>query len=92
MVPNERPRRARPPGRAALCKIFSIPVNFLPLPWVFVSERGRESLLDEYIRQYGRRLYGLCRTLCRDPFDADDLYQETWLRALRHWEQYDPAR
>ena len=92
MVPNERPRRARPPGRAALCKNFSIPVNLLPLPGVFVSERGRESLLDEYIRQYGRRLYGLCRTLCRDPFDADDLYQETWLRALRHWEQYDLAR
>ena len=49
-------------------------------------------MLDEYIRRYGRRLYGLCRTLCRDPFDADDLYQETWLKALRHWAQYDPAR
>ena len=67
-------------------------MNLLPLPGVFVSERGRESLLDPYIGQYGRRLYGLCRTLCRDPFDADDLYQETWLRALRHWDRYDPGR
>ena len=34
---------------------------------------------DQYIQQYGRRLYGLCRSLCASPYDADDLYQETWL-------------
>lgn len=49
-------------------------------------------LIDQYIRQYGRRLYGLCRALCPHPFDADDLYQETWLRALKHLDRYDPAR
>lgn len=49
-------------------------------------------MLDPYIQQYGRRLYGLCRTLCPNPFDADDLYQETWLKAFRHFSQYDPAR
>ena len=38
---------------------------------------------EQYIEQHGRRLYGLCMTLCRDPFAAEDLYQETWLRALR---------
>ena len=87
-----RPSVGRDDPGAPTLKNFSISVNLLPLPGVFVSERGRESLLDPYIGQYGRRLYGLCRTLCRDPFDADDLYQETWLRALRHWEQYDLAR
>lgn len=49
-------------------------------------------LIDRYIQQYGRRLYGLCRSLCADPFDADDLYQETWLRVVRHISQYDPGR
>ena len=49
-------------------------------------------MLDPYIQQYGRRLYGLCRTLCANSFDADDLYQETWLKAFRHFSQYDPAR
>lgn len=49
-------------------------------------------MLDEYIRQYGRRLYGLCLHLCADRADADDLYQETWLKVLRHLDQYDPDR
>ena len=79
-------RGTRRPRRAHLFTV-SLSVNRFPLPGVYVSERGRESLLDPYIGQYGRRLYGLCRTLCRDPFDADDLYQETWLKALRHWDR-----
>lgn len=47
---------------------------------------------DQYIQRYGRRLYGLCRVLCPHPFDADDLYQETWLRVLKHLDRYDPSR
>ncbi len=49
-------------------------------------------MIDEYIQRYGRRLYGLCRSLCINPFDADDLYQETWLRVIKHIDKYDPAR
>ena len=49
-------------------------------------------LIDQYIQQYGRRLYGLCRSLCASPYDADDLYQETWLRVVKHISQYDPSR
>ena len=49
-------------------------------------------LIDQYIQQYGRRLYGLCRSLCPNRFDADDLYQETWLRVVKHFSQYDPGR
>lgn len=49
-------------------------------------------MLDAYIQTYGRRLYGLCRTLCANPADADDLYQETWLRVLRFFDRYDPDR
>lgn len=48
--------------------------------------------MDEYIRRYGKRLYGLCRTLCRNTGEADDLYQDTWLRALQHFSQYDPSQ
>lgn len=48
--------------------------------------------MDQYIRQYGRRLYGLCLTLCPHPWDAADLYQETWLRALQYFHRYDPAK
>ncbi len=49
-------------------------------------------MIDQYIRTYGKRLYGLCRTLCADPFDADDLYQDTWLKVVRNISRYDPAR
>lgn len=49
-------------------------------------------MIDEFIRRYGRRLYGLCRSLCSNPFDADDLYQETWLRVVKHIGKYDPGR
>lgn len=49
-------------------------------------------MIDAYIRQYGPRLYGLCRSLCASVADADDLYQETWLKAVRCIGQYDPAR
>lgn len=49
-------------------------------------------MVDEYIRQYGKRLYGLCLTLCADPFEADDLYQDTWLRVIKSLPRYDPNR
>ena len=49
-------------------------------------------LIDQYIQRYGKRLYGLCRSLCPNRFDADDLYQETWLRVLKHLDRYDPSR
>ena len=49
-------------------------------------------MIDQYIRQYGKRLYGLCLSLCANPFDADDLYQETWLRAVKSISQYDPSK
>lgn len=49
-------------------------------------------MIDKYIQRYGRRLYGLCRSLCPSPFDADDLYQETWLRVIKHIDKYDLAR
>lgn len=53
---------------------------------------GAESLIDQYIRQYGKRLYGLCLSLCANTFEADDLYQDTWLQVLKHISQYDPKR
>lgn len=49
-------------------------------------------MFDNFIAQYGQRLYGLCRTLCASPADADDLYQATWLRALERFDRYDQSR
>ncbi len=49
-------------------------------------------MIDQYIQQYGRRLYGLCRHLCADPHDADDLYQDTWLKVMKNISRFDESR
>lgn len=49
-------------------------------------------MLDRYIEQYGTRLYGLCLTLCRNRHEAEDLYQDTWLRVLTRLERYDRSK
>ena len=59
---------------------------------VYGEEGGEGVTIDGYIRQYGPRLYGLCLTLCRSEHEAEDLYQETWLRVVEQFHRYDPAR
>ena len=49
-------------------------------------------MIEQYIDIHGKRLYGLCMTLCAGDSWADDLYQETWLRVYTRLPQYDPSR
>ena len=49
-------------------------------------------MIDQYIRKYGKRLYGLCLSLCANTFEADDLYRDTWLRVIKNISQYDQSR
>jgi len=49
-------------------------------------------VFDRYIEEYGGRLYALCLRLCRGPWDAQDLYQETWLKAYRAIKSYSDQR
>ena len=49
-------------------------------------------MFDDYIAAYGQRLFGLCMHLCRDRWDAQDLYQETWLKAYKSRQRYDDSR
>ena len=48
--------------------------------------------MDQYIRKYGKRLYGLCMTLCADKYEADDLYQDTWVKAIRSFDSFDNTK
>ena len=41
---------------------------------------------------YGPALYGLCVHLCGRKADADDLYQETWVRILEKLPRYRPEK
>lgn len=56
------------------------------------NSQPRGAPLEELIETHGKRLYGLCVRLCGNTTDADDLYQETWLRVYCRFGQYDDSR
>lgn len=39
--------------------------------------------LEKFIDQYGTDIYSFCRKLCKAGDDADELYQDTWLKAMQ---------
>lgn len=49
-------------------------------------------MIDQYIHDYGRRLYGLCLHLCTNSHEAEDLYQETWLKVIKNIEKFDTSK
>jgi RNA polymerase sigma-70 factor (ECF subfamily) len=49
-------------------------------------------MINQYIRNYGKRLYGLCTFLCANSYEAEDLYQETWLKVVKNIDRYDPSK
>ena len=49
-------------------------------------------MINQYIRNYGKRLYGLCTFLCANSYEAEDLYQETWLKVVKNIDKYDPSK
>jgi RNA polymerase sigma-70 factor (ECF subfamily) len=44
------------------------------------------------IRQYQHRLYGYLFRMTGEPAAAEDLFQQTWLRAVERADRYDPRR
>jgi RNA polymerase sigma-70 factor (ECF subfamily) len=49
---------------------------------------GDYSSVESFIRTYEDSLYGLCRYLTGSRHDADDLYQQTWLKAIQNSKSY----
>lgn len=45
--------------------------------------------ISEYIQKYGKDLTNLCISLCKNQFDAQDLYQSTWEKVIRHFKRYN---
>lgn len=45
-----------------------------------------------FVRRYQRRVYGLAATILDDPSAAEDVAQETFVRAWRHASTYDARR
>ena len=47
---------------------------------------------EAYVERYSPFLSKFCIKLCGDLNDADDLFQETWARALQHFDAFDPEQ
>lgn len=45
---------------------------------------GNLNALDDLIRRYRTPLYGYALSMSGHPAEADDIFQETWLRVIRH--------
>ena len=48
--------------------------------------------INNYIIMYQERLTKFCCNLCGNYNDADDLFQETWLKVIRYYDKYDKSK
>ena len=56
-------------------------------------ERGvREPRFEDLVRDYGERAFQFAYHLCGNIDEAKDVTQESFYRALRGWDSYDPAQ
>jgi RNA polymerase sigma factor (sigma-70 family) len=53
---------------------------------------GETGAAAAFVRRYQARVYGLVITIVRDPGTAEDVAQETFVRAWRNAGTYDPRR
>jgi RNA polymerase sigma-70 factor (ECF subfamily) len=53
---------------------------------------GEADAAAAFVRRFQARVYGLVITIVRDPGTAEDVAQETFVRAWRHAGTYDPRR
>jgi RNA polymerase sigma-70 factor (ECF subfamily) len=55
------------------------------------ARRGDTAAFDELLQRFHRPVYRFCWRLLRSP-DAEDLAQDTFVRAFVHFERFDPER
>jgi RNA polymerase sigma-70 factor (ECF subfamily) len=55
------------------------------------ARRGDAAAFDELVLRFRRPVYRFCWRLLRSP-DAEDLAQDTFVRAFVHFERFDPER
>ncbi|MBQ3264464.1 MAG: sigma-70 family RNA polymerase sigma factor [Ruminococcus sp.] len=46
----------------------------------------------DYVERYARDLSRFCYKLCGNPHDAEDLFQDTWTKALDKYGKFDSSK
>ncbi len=54
-----------------------------------LTQETAEAAIPRLLREHGRHVYRMGLSLCGTPQDAEDLVQETFLLAFRHWRQFE---
>jgi len=54
--------------------------------------RGDPSALEPLLARYQNRLYRYLVRLVREPAQAEDLFQQTWVRVVEKIQKYDPRQ
>ena len=54
--------------------------------------RGDEAALTAYVRRFERAVFGLCLRMLGDRQEAEDVAQETFVRAVRNLDKWEPRR
>jgi RNA polymerase sigma-70 factor (ECF subfamily) len=71
-------------------KIGGIELDDLKI--IYEIRNGSSSSIVILIDRYKDRLYSLCRHLEKNFSDVDDLFQDTWIKAIDRIDQYDVTR
>ena len=54
-----------------------------------LAQASAETAIPQLLREKGSHVYRMGLSLCGSPQDAEDLVQETFLLAFRHWQQFE---
>lgn len=60
--------------------------------WLTLARSGDDEAFAELVEAYQRPVYNLCYRMLGNAGDAEDAAQETFIRAYRALNSYDPAR
>lgn len=69
-----------------------VPVDAEHQDWVRRAQRGEVEAFCRLVEAYQLPVFNLCRRMLGDDDEAEDAAQESFLRAFRALERYDPKR
>ncbi len=58
----------------------------------FRKETQMNPDFPQLVNKHGKDLGRLCSSLCSSPYDAEDLYQATWEKAIKNYKKHDPHK